>query len=295
MVSIEEQISYNQRIETNPKMSALKNMLSGQIVVSPDVNLQISETDKIYYEITTAIQTNNKEEFTEFFNKKSKSNPNKDNPQPFVHDDFLIFSLIAGIVKFDCEKAWIKNVIAARTKNHITTTFDNILNGDFFHSENIKSVVFMFLHLIDQSKISSEFANETYTSIIENNQIFQNRNDFLIICTVLSYNRIIELKTLPDTQRIQLLNSFETKFVKRIKVLAWFIQTVILVFLLYSISKMISVKPEIELFFDKIGSVFTILSLIGISQIVNVSKWLKNQFVRLLFYLLGYPKNLIKN
>jgi hypothetical protein len=295
MVSIEEQFSYNQKIESNVKMSALKDMLSGQSVVSPNANIQISETDRIYYEITAAIQTNDKDKFLEFFNKKNKSNPNKDNPPPFVHDDFLIFSLIIGIIKFNCDKVWIKNVISIRTKNNITTTFENILNGNFFHSENIKSVIFMFLHSIDQSEISPDFANQTFTSISTNNTLLQDKSDLIIICALLSYNLIIELKTLPDTQRIKLLNTFETKFIKKIKILAWLIQTLIIMLLLYAILMLISAQPDIKNFLDKFGSVLSFVSLFGISQIGNVSKWIKDQFIKLLFYLFGYPEGLIQD
>jgi hypothetical protein len=226
MVSLEDKQTYLQRIDTNPKLSAFKNLLCGQSVLFPTDNTQISDTDKIYYEITTAIQTNNKDKFVEFFNKKNKSNPSKDTP--FVHDDYLIFSLIIGIIKFGCDKKWIKSVIAVRTQNDITTTFKNILNGDYNHSDNNKSVVFMYFNLIDQTKITSEFVNETFQSINSNIQLFQNRNDLVIICTILSYSLIIELKTLPESEEIVLLKSFELNFRKRIKVLAMVIQTLIL-------------------------------------------------------------------
>jgi hypothetical protein len=295
MVSLEDKQTYLQRVvDTNPKLSAFKKLLCGQPVLFPVDKTQISDTDTIYYEITTAIQTSNKDKFEEFFNKKNKSNPNKDNPQPFIHDDFLIFSLIIGIIKFDCDKEWIKSVIAVRTKNEITTTFENILNGNFNHSSNNKSVVFMFFHLINPTKITAEFANETFQSINSNIQLFQNRNDFIIICTVLSYNRIIELKTLPDSSEIALLKSFEAKFTKRIKVLARIIQTLFLVLFLYGILQIISIRPEIESFLDKIGIIGTISGLIGISLFGNISKWLKNLFVRILLLIFGYPKDLIR-
>jgi len=294
MVSLEEKQTYLQRIDTNPKLSAFKKLLCGQAIIFP-VDKQISDTDKIYYEIITAIQTNNKNKFVEFFNKKKNSNPNKDNPQPFIHDDFLIFSLIIGIIKFDCDKEWIKNVIAARIKNDITITFENILSGNFYHSDNSKSVVFMYFNLIDQTKLTSEFVTATFQSINLDNQLFQNRNDFIIICSVLSYNRIIELKTFPESNEIVLLKSFETKFTKRIKILAWIIQTAILVLLFYGILQLFSMKTEIKDFFDKIGSIFTLLGIIGISQIGNVSKWLKKFFINTLLKLLGYPKEMIDN
>jgi len=292
MVPLEEQMTYIQRIEINPKLCAFRNMLSGNPIIIPNSDQQISETDKIYYEIATAIQSDNEEKFTEYYNRKNKSNPSKDNPQPFVHDDFLIFSLIIGIVKFNYDKKWIKTVISARTKNAITTTFENIINGNFNHSDNNKSVVFMYFHLINQSEVSDSFINETLESINKNSQLFQDRNDFIIICSLLSYNRIITLKTLSDSYRIGLLNLFETQFLKRIKILAWFIQTVILILLLYGILMLISIKPDIKDFFDKIDSVFTLLGIIGISQIGNVSKWFKVQFIKILLYLFGYPQSL---
>ncbi|MDR2065422.1 MAG: hypothetical protein LBP85_06925 [Prevotellaceae bacterium] len=291
MVSLEEQLTYSQMIETIPKLSALKNLLCGQSIVFP-VDARISNTDKIYYEIITAIQANNKNKFVEFFNKKNKGNPNKDTP--FVHDDYLIFSLIIGIIKFDCNKEWIKSVIAVRTKNGITITFENILNRNFNHSDNNKSVVFMYFHLIDPTQITAEFANETFKSINSNSKLFQNKNDFLIICTLISYNQIIELKNLPESDKIALLKSFETRFTKRLKVLAWTIQTLVLVLFLYVILKLISIRPEIELFLNQIGTIFTILGLIGISQFGNISKWLKNLFYRMLLLLFGYPKKLLK-
>ncbi|GHT35414.1 hypothetical protein AGMMS49574_24760 [Bacteroidia bacterium] len=294
MVSLEEKLTYSQRIGTTPKLSALNNMLSGQIVCFPNDDLQISDTDKIYYEITTAIQTNDKNKFVEFFNKKNKSNPSKDNPPPFVHDDFLIFSIIIGVVKFDCDRVWIKSVISTRTKNKITITFENILNGNFNHSENIKSIVFMYFHLIDQNKISSDFANETFATINAYDQLFQDKNDFAIICFLLSYNQIIELKTLPDRNENQLLKTFETKFTKRIKILAWLIQTVILALLIYIIYEVISAEPEIKFLFDKIGSIIKITALIGISQLGNILPWFKKWFYQILLSALGYPKELLK-
>ncbi|MDR2910561.1 MAG: hypothetical protein LBV47_04235 [Bacteroidales bacterium] len=294
MVSLEEQMTYIQRIEANPKLSAFKNLLSGQPVICPDDNKKISETEQIYYEIASAIQSNDKEKFTEYYNKKNKSNPSRDNPQPFVHDDFLIFGLIVGIAKFNYDKKWIKSVISARTKNDITTTFENILGNNFNHSENNKSIILMYLHLISQSEISDRLINQTFENINRNSQLFQNKNDFVIISSLISYNKIIGLKTLSESNEILLLKSFEVKFTDRIKILAWFIQTVILILFLYGVLILISIKPEIKDFFDNIGSIFTLLGIIGISQIGNVSKWLKNQFIELFMRLLGYPKGLLK-
>jgi hypothetical protein len=294
MVSLEEQMTYIQRIETNPKLSAFRNLLSGQSVNCPDNDQQISETDKVYYEIATAIQSNNKEKFTEYYNKKNKSNPSKDNPPPFVHDDFLVFSLIIGIIKFSFDTKWIKTVISTRTKNDITTTFENILSKNFNHSDNNKSVILMYFHFINQSEISDIFINETFGSINKNSKLFQNKNDFVIICSLLSYNKIIGLKTLSESDNIALLKSFEVKFTQRIKILAWFIQSAILILIFYGFYVLISINSEIKILFDKIGSILKITALIGVSQLGNIFPWLKELFYRTLLRIFGYPKDLIR-
>jgi len=293
MVSLEEKQTYLQRIDANPKLSAFKNMLDGQPIFFPDDNSQISYTDKLYYEITTAIQTNNKEQFIVFFNKKNKSNPSKDNPQPFIHDDYLIFSLIIGIIKFDCNKEWIKNVIAARTKNETTITFENILNRNFNHSENNKNIIFMYFNLIDPIQITIEFANETFRNINSNSQLFQNKDDFGIICSILSYNRIIELKTLPENKEIILLKSFKTRFIKRIKIIAWLAQTLFLFIIIWSICEIASINPGIKNLFDRIEFGLQISAMIGISQLSNILPWLKNLFFKKILIIFGYPKDLI--
>jgi hypothetical protein len=294
MVSLEEKQSYLQQIDTNPKLSAFKNLLCGQFILFPTNNIQISDTDKIYYEVTTAIQTNNKDKFVEFFNKKNKSIPSEDDHQPFIYDDFLIFSLIIGIVKFGCDKEWIKNVIAVRVKNDITITFENILNDNFNHSDNNKNIVFMYFYMVDQTKITSEFTNEVLQNINVNTQIFQNKNDFIIICTLLSYNRIIELKEWSGSKDMAFLKLFEVKFIKRIKILAWIIQSIILSLMIYSIYKVISIRPEIKTLFDKIGSIFKITAIFGISQVGNILPWLKGLFFRGCLILFGYPNDLIR-
>jgi hypothetical protein len=152
----------------------------------------------------------------------------------------------------------------------------------------------MYFYLINQSEISDCFINQTFEYINTNSQLFQNKNDFVIICSLLSYNNIIALKTLSENNETRLLKSFEGKFTQRIKVLAWFIQSAILILIFYGIFVFISIKPEIKILFDKIGSILKITALIGVSQLGNIFPWLKNLFLKTLLMIFGYPKELMK-
>ena len=111
MVSLEEKSTYQVRINESPKLTAFNNLLLGKPTIQPDI-ADLKESDELYYAIVTAIQTNDKTLFETYFNKKNKSNPSKESPSPFVNDDFLIFCLIVGIIKFGCDKSWIKNIIS---------------------------------------------------------------------------------------------------------------------------------------------------------------------------------------
>ncbi|MBK9961982.1 MAG: hypothetical protein IPP06_11840 [Saprospiraceae bacterium] len=143
MVSIENKISYLSRIGDSPKLSAFNQLLTGKAIAQPIGN-DLSETDEIFFGIISAIQANDKSAFDKHYSKKSKSNPSKESPAPFVNDDFLIFSIILGVTKFNIDKAWIKSIVSIRSKNSITTTLDNLLTDNYYSTSNLPEIVLMF-------------------------------------------------------------------------------------------------------------------------------------------------------
>src|SRR5690554_6210836 len=98
MVSIENRVLYMERINESPKLKAFHNFLLGKEISSLFNNT--SETDEQFFKLLSAIQADNKATFEEIYVKKSKSNPTKESPAPFVNDDYLIFCLIIGVSKF---------------------------------------------------------------------------------------------------------------------------------------------------------------------------------------------------
>jgi hypothetical protein len=293
MVSLEDKAIYQARISGTPKLSAFNNLLRGKSIIVP-TNSEMNEADEIYFGILSSIYSNNKNLFETHFNKKNKSNPSKESPLPFVNDDFLIFSLIVGIIKFNLDKIWINKIISLRTRNEITITYENILNQNYYSKSNLPEIVFMYLHLINQSLISSEFINTTYKNITDNINLFDNRSDLLILCSITAYDLIIEMKDQPDCSEINLIRVFERRFTKRIKFISWFSQSIIIVSLLYGAIYIISYQPEIKNFLDKFGSVWKVFGLFGISQLGNISDSFKRIMYEIILRAFGYPKGLIK-
>lgn len=292
MVSIEDKGTYRLKIKEVPKLAAFYNLLVNKtdLVARQDM----SEADEIYFGIINAIQTNDKAEFETHYSKKKKSNPSKESPSPFVNDDFLIFCLIVGIVKFNSERKWIKNIISIRTRSPITMTFENILNEDYLSKSNLQEVVLIFFQLIKQESITNDFINATFKSISDNNNLFESRSDFQILCSIRAYDLIIELKESPEGSEIHLLAKFKNEFTKRIKFLAWLFQTIILISIFYIAFEIVSYKPEVKTLFDKIGSVLKVCGLFGLSQLGNIIPAIKRMSYENMLRLFGYPKELIK-
>ncbi len=293
MVPLEDKINYLNRIIENPKLSAFNHLLIGKAISMP-FGSDLSEADEIYFGIISAIQSNDKTAFEKHFNKKSKSHPSKESPAPFVNDDFLIFSIILGVSKFNLDRAWIKNIVSIRSKNSITTTLENLLAENYYSTSNLPEIVFMFLQNINSSLITNDFLNSTFKRINENTVLLDSKSDFQILCAIHAYNSIILLKEAPEGSEIRLLKYFDSRFSKRMKVLSWVIQLLILAGIIYGLLKLPKYSPETVDLIDDYGFAFTILGALGFTFFGNQLGFIRRKTHELTMRLFGYPKGLIK-
>ena len=134
-----------------------------------------------------------------------------------------------------------------------------------------------------------------FKSISENTTLFESKSDFHIVCSIRAYDLIIELKEAPDGSEVNLLRKFNTKFLKRIKVLSWLVQSIILIAIFYEGFEIVSKYPTVKEYIDKIGSVLKALGIIGLSQIGNLFPIVKRKSYEVMLRLFGYPIGLIKD
>lgn len=292
MVSIIDRVSYMERINESPKLKAFHQFLLGKEIASSSFN-SFSIPEEQFYKIITAIQTNHKTTFEEIYSKKSKSNPKKETPAPFVNDDYLIFCLIIGICKFDIDKTWIKNILSIRNRNTTTITLENILNENYSSTSNQSEVILMYLHLYNPSKINNDILNTTYKSITENTTLLENKNDFQILCALIAYDLIIYQKEASEGSEITALKIFNKSFKRRIKLLSWILQTIIFSVLIYGAIELSKYSPEIVDFLNNKEYVFNIFGAIGLTFLSNLVPFFKNKSQEILMRLFGYPKELI--
>ncbi|MEA4809394.1 hypothetical protein [Macellibacteroides fermentans] len=282
-----------ERINESHKLKAFYYFLLGKDLAVLS-NTDICETDEQFFKLISSIQINDKTAFEKIYAIKSRSNPTKESPAPFINDDYLIFCLIIGISKFSIDKTWIKNILSIRNRNVTTVTFENALNENYSSTSNQTEVVLMYLYLCNQSQINNNLLDSSYKSITENITLLENRNDFLILCAFRAYDIIIEQKEASEGSEITALKNFSRIFPKRIKILSWILQAVIFFGLIYGLFKLPIYTPESVEFIEKYNYIFTLLGISGFTLLGNQIPFFKNKSQELLMRLFGYPKELIK-
>lgn len=287
MVSLEDRFEYQKRINSNPKLKCLFLFLPGKAIYIPD-KVTLSETDSIYFGALKSIQKGKKKDFISFYSKKSKSNPTDEFQSPFVSDDFLIFSFIVGIVKFGLNKEWITRILSLRKRSRITSTFENLLTENYYSKANQPEIIFSFLNIIDSDKVTNELLDSMYNSIIDNESLFDGKNDFLAICSLHAYNELIKIRSGDETQ---LLKSFKNKFLKRIGLLTWIVSTLGLFVVLMGLIKLLSFAPKVETFLDDNDP---FLGVLGLSLLGNMVKKFRQFVFKMLLKTFGFPLGILE-
>lgn len=283
MVSLENRSAYLQSIIGNAVLMAFSDLLSNKQIDYPQ---DLNEIDKIYYGIIDAITTDSINIFETHYQAISRRTPTRDSISPFVHNDYLIFAIIVGVIKFNYNKSWIEKIIDIRTRNNTTITFENIVKENYFSKSNITAVIISFLNLTKKTTISKQLQDDAYQEITKESAIFEQGNDFIALCFINAYNSIILSREIVDTARYDQLLTFEKKFTKRISVIAGILYNLLLFVLIFGIYKILNLFPQIKQgFSDAVG----IIGLIGLT-ISNFITGIKPAFEKIIQKLLGYSK-----
>lgn len=283
MVPLEYRSTYLQKIEDNSLLTAFNKLLSKDTIVQPQ---DLNEIDTIYYGIIEAIASNSTSNFDIHYKAISRRTPTKDSISPFVHNDYLIFAIIAGIIKFNYSKDWIIQIVGIRTRNSTTITFENIINGNYYSKSNIPAIILAFLSLNSPAAITKELQDDAYQEITHNISVFDQGNDFIALCFLRAYDSIIISREIIDTKQHNWLLNFETKFIGRTKIISAILYNLLLVSLIYSIYKILNRFPEIK---QEFADTVTIIGLIGVT-ITNFTTGIKPAFEKKIQKLFGYSK-----
>lgn len=286
MVFIENRIQYLKTIISNRKLNTFYSLLYGKCCDLENIS-DNNEIDLIYYGVINSLLKDNKENFDDNYSKLISRTPNKDF-SPFIHDDVLIFCLIVGIIKFKKNKEWITRILQERFVSQTTITFKNIVNENFSSTENLSEVIIVFKFLLKDYDLMQYLLDDTYLKIVDNSELFDDKNDFLIITKLKALDCIILLKNSPDTQAFTFLKKFETTFLKRTKFISTLLYLSLLSILIYYLTVYVWSNQWLNELFQNLGLVLTIL---GIGLFGYIFKWIKKHIEILVNLLFGYKQN----
>lgn len=283
VVFIEERHNYLSTLPEQSKQTAFFRLVFDETYQVP--LSETAETDNIYYSSIQSIKRNSKEEFNRHYNKISKRKISENSIAPFIHDDFLIFTLIIGVRKFDCQMDWLLDVIRKRAKSTITTTFENLLIGNYQSKVNIQSIVLVFLFLLDKSKLNNEHLLEAYKAITNTHQSYH--SDFIRIIHYRAFDIVIQLKLPREMDDVSRLIRFETRFKKRIRVFTYFAYNLFLILILFGAYKVLRSLPEDKkLIVNDLNLIIGLAAVIGLSG--NFFPRIKKGLLNLMLKIFGY-------
>jgi hypothetical protein len=287
MVFIEEKHSYFSRLEDQPKQKALLALMSHETM--PVLLNEVSEIDAIYYSSIQAIKINSKKDFNTQYARISKRKVLENSSAPFVHDDYLIFTLVIGVLKFDCDKEWLIGVIQTRSKGETSTTFENLLTTNYQTKANNYSIVLVLLFLLDKSKITNDLLNDAYNGMSGLNTSFN--SDFIRIIYYRAFDIIINFKLPRNSDDVSRLLEFEPRFKKRINIFSIIVYNLFIIVLLFVSYKILKLLPD-----DKKLVINDLNLLIGLGAIIGLTSnfipKLKKKFQVLILRAFGYRVNI---
>src|SRR5690554_3210055 len=166
MVPLEVKYEYINSLPTSDKIKTFQCLISNESMYSNKE--EFDELTDVIYGMIESIQLNQSENFLKYYERKSNSQPSKDSRAPFIYDDFFIFTVLVGVSKFNIEKTWINKILNIRNENNRTSTFKNLIDGNFINTNNEYAIVYCFLKLIQPTEITNDFANKAFRQINQN-------------------------------------------------------------------------------------------------------------------------------
>lgn len=289
MVSLVDKITYLKEFEDKPKVQGFIQLLNGKDNNSFVPNQ--SGNDELYYSLLNALITQNKTDFVRAYGDISKRVPNSDSV--WITENFLIFILILGIVKFQIDREWINGVLTLRDSRNETfqktnQTFKNLLSENFTNTDAVTEIVIVFLDFQNLPQLSKELLDKAYLHLSNQTNLLDQHNDFLTVISLRAFDVIVTTKDTPDASEIVKIRAFRTEFLKRIEILNNAIYWVFVLAVIVLMYKAYKVNPSFKYFLNDLGVILSIIGLALLAGFNKIRQWMKI----LLLKGFGYSKHI---
>lgn len=218
MVSLKQRLLFKEEIQNTPKIDYFYRFLFNEEIRVSYENESISSIDQNYYSFLSSLINDNTESFKTKYAEFSRREPTEDST--WIYDDWLIFTLILGICKYNIDRKWIVNAVSLRKtyniqSKSINATFINILNSNLKATENIEEIIIVFQYMTTLP-ITIENLNQLYINIEKKltSDIYE-LNYFIWCLSIKSLEIILIQKEIPPYNQLTLLKEFEQEFLEK--------------------------------------------------------------------------------
>ncbi|MFZ2865241.1 MAG: hypothetical protein WA440_10860 [Ignavibacteriaceae bacterium] len=288
MVSLIDKSAYLNEIKNLPKLYSFYNLLTNASIFA-EVRNDEPEIDRFYFSFIKSLQENDQEHFSDYYTQLSKRNPTEESP--WIHNDFLVFVIICGVIKYQLDKEWILKVLLLRPTStklnkSINNTFNSLLNSNYSSNENLFEIIIVFLDILNFPQLSNDLLDNAYISIgYKFNQEYI-KNDFAQLISLRAFDIIILSKEAPDSNEIYNLRNFKKVFLERVRLCQNLIYITLLTILIALNFYFIKTS---ENFKNYLNDISIIAGIFGIGLVVAI-KWIKQFIGWLILKLFGYYK-----
>ena len=191
------------------------------------------------YNCMVAVRANNKVGFEQEYNEIKRREPVAS--APYVYNDFFLFVLICGTVKFNLDQSWIKKILDSRNCSDdecelATLTLKNLLSSNFSSKNNHFPTVIVFQKLADFPLLDRTNLDVTYREIVQCSfPMFS--SEFLNLMILRAYDIIVLQKDVLEQGETSRLKEFDKRFISRVqsisKALHWVLVLLLYTFVVY--------------------------------------------------------------
>ena len=267
MVSLEKRGEYLKGILENEKFLIFYNFIlsNGTSVAGESVALS-DVIDESFVGILEAICSSDRQNFEKYYSQYSTRVPSL--TSPFVNDDYLVFSLIIGVKKFNIPKEWIERVLQSRKCtsddcNQSLVTFKNILLGNYNSLDNHFGTILVFQSILKEDLLLPSNKAKFYAGITST--IFPSKkSDFLNIIELNSYDLLINEQLFGGDSKYQVFKMKIGNFEKRCRQVSISIYAILYVIWIGSVYYLYYKFDFIEKFISSSESIFGFLGFGGL-------------------------------
>lgn len=293
MVYLEQQSTYLEQLKLSPLAPLLKEVLYGSV---GGYSMETHNANEVAVSLVICVKTGNKTDAETILNQFSKRQVNKDSH--WIYDNFIVFSIVCAIHKFDLSTGWISAAInltysaATPVDRKIKDTFRNILTGNYSSKGDYHQISLVYQFLAKDEKPNEARLNEMYIELWEAPFPLA-EDDFLNVMSLKAIEIAFIKKALLNPHEFALMNSFVPNFKKRSEqianIIAWTFIAVITIVSFYLLD-LLNEHAKTYPLFSKVLFFLLSISGFGVSIFWGWKKGLSKFMLMLINQLFGFPK-----